>query len=91
MLVFLVQDKFDSPSYAITCFFIDKERGNKLDQSAWEHFRGKFIEPLILALSPGAWIHINMLGYYRFCGLESARFVDDWLSKWDWQRDLKVG
>lgn len=46
---------------------------------------------VILALSPGAWIHINMLGYYRFCGLESNRFLDDWLSKWDWQQALKVG
>ena len=46
---------------------------------------------LILALSPGAWIHINLLGYYRFCGLESSQFVDEWLSKWDWQQALKVG
>ena len=45
---------------------------------------------LILALSPGAWIHINMLGYYQFCGLDSSRFVDDWLTKWDWQQALKV-
>jgi TnpA family transposase len=46
---------------------------------------------VILALSPGAWIHINMLGYYRFCGLDSSRFVDDWLTKWNWQQALKVG
>ena len=46
---------------------------------------------LILALSPGAWIHINMLGYYRFCGLDSSRFLDDWLTKWDWQQALKIG
>ena len=46
---------------------------------------------LILALSPGAWIHINLLGYYRFCGLESSHFIDEWLAKWDWQQALKVG
>ena len=38
---------------------------------------------LILALSPGAWVHINMLGYYQFCGLESSKFIDQWLAKWN--------
>ena len=44
---------------------------------------------LILALSPGAWEHINLLGYYQFCGLKSAQFIDEWLAKWDWQQSVK--
>ncbi len=46
---------------------------------------------LIIALSPGAWVHINMLGYYQFCGLESSKFIDDWLEQWAWQQSLKIG
>lgn len=46
---------------------------------------------LIIALSPGAWVHINMIGYYRFCGLDNSRFIDEILTKWDWQQALKNG
>lgn len=28
---------------------------------------------LLIALSPGAWVHINMIGYYRFAGINSTR------------------
>lgn len=46
---------------------------------------------LILALSPGAWVHINMLGYYQFFGLESSQFIDQWLARWDWEQSFKNG
>ena len=45
----------------------------------------------IIAFSPGAWVHINMVGYYRFCGLDSGWFIDQMLEKWDWQQALKIG
>ena len=45
----------------------------------------------LIALSPGAWIHVNMLGYYQFCGLNSGQFIDQWLAKWDWQQSIKNG
>ena len=45
----------------------------------------------ILRFSPGAWTHINMLGYYQFLGLENSRFIDDRLKKWEWQRNFKFG
>jgi len=46
---------------------------------------------IILALSPGAWVHINMIGYYKFCGLDSSRVIEQLLAKWDWQQALRVG
>jgi len=46
---------------------------------------------VIVALSPGAWIHINMVGYYRFRGLDASRFVDQLLEKWNWQEALRIG
>jgi TnpA family transposase len=46
---------------------------------------------LIIALSPGAWEHINLLGYYQFCGLEGAQFIDQLLAKWNWQQSIKNG
>jgi TnpA family transposase len=46
---------------------------------------------LLIGLSPGAWVHINFLGYYQFSGLESSRFIDQWLAQWDWQRVFKNG
>ena len=52
--------------------------------------RSEMEKEVILGFSPAAWIHINMLGYYKFCGPENNRFLDDWLAKWDWQQALKV-
>ncbi len=45
---------------------------------------------LLIALSPGAWAHINMIGYYRFAGIDSARLIDQMLTNWDWQQALKM-
>ena len=45
----------------------------------------------IIGLSPGAWIHINLLGYYQFCGLQSSKFIDEWLAKWDWRQLFQNG
>lgn len=46
---------------------------------------------LLIALSPGAWVHINMVGHYRFCGLGSDRVIDQAIAKWNWQQALKIG
>jgi TnpA family transposase len=45
----------------------------------------------ICSLSPGAWVHVNLLGYYRFFGLEKSHYIDEWLASWDWQRVIKTG
>jgi len=52
--------------------------------------RSEAEKAVILGFSPAAWIHINMLGYYKFCGSENNRFLDEWLAKWNWQQALKV-
>ena len=40
----------------------------------------------IASLSPGAWIHVNLLGYYQFCGQFSSELVDCWIKQWDWRK-----
>ena len=40
----------------------------------------------IASLSPGAWIHVNLLGYYQFCGQFSSELVDRWIKQWDWRK-----
>lgn len=38
----------------------------------------------LVDLSPGAWVHINMLGYYQFCGDNQDRFIEHIIKQWDW-------
>lgn len=45
---------------------------------------------VLAALSPGAWVHINLVGYYRFRGLVVGRLIDPLLSRWNWQEALKL-
>lgn len=40
----------------------------------------------IASLSPGAWGHINLLGYYQFCGQFRHEQVDHWIKQWDWRK-----
>lgn len=45
----------------------------------------------LLNLSPGAWVHINLLGYYQFYGADNAQFIEDILSKWNWKETMENG
>ena len=38
----------------------------------------------LLSLSPGAWVHVNLLGYYQFTGEESYEYIDRWIQHWDY-------
>lgn len=39
----------------------------------------------ITNISPCAWEHVNLLGYYQFCGKFSDAILDEWIKKWDWR------
>lgn len=39
----------------------------------------------LLSLSPGAWIHINFLGLYKFFGEEFYEEIDRWIQDWDFE------
>jgi hypothetical protein len=38
-----------------------------------------------LSLSPGAWIHINFLGLFKFFGEEFNEEVDGFIQDWDFE------
>ena len=39
----------------------------------------------LIALSPCAWAHINLLGYYQFCDLFNGELFDQNIKLWDWK------
>lgn len=44
----------------------------------------------LVNLSPSAWIHVNLLGYYLFCGHFSDNTIERYLREWDWQRHVTL-
>jgi len=44
----------------------------------------------LLGLSPGAWVHINMLGYYQFCGGDRNKHIERMIMQWDWQKHVNL-
>jgi len=48
-------------------------------------------EKYLLGLSPGAWVHINMLGYYQFCGGDQNKHIEHIIKNWDWQKCVDFG
>lgn len=44
----------------------------------------------LIYLSPSAWIHINLLGYYQFCGKSEHEDIERWIAQWDWQKSAEV-
>lgn len=45
---------------------------------------------LLLKMSPCAWSHINMLGYYQFCDLINEEAFEQWIKNWDWKQAADV-
>ncbi len=39
----------------------------------------------LISLSPSAWIHVNMLGFYQFFGEESYEYIERWIEDWSYQ------
>ncbi len=44
----------------------------------------------LIGLSPGAWVHISMLGIYQFYGKKSDDLVDQWIKHWDWRKEVEI-
>lgn len=40
----------------------------------------------LASLSPTAWIHINLLGYYQFYTKSNVNWIESWLKQWDWRK-----
>lgn len=55
---------------------------NTLYQRATSDEERKFLEKL----SPTAWTHILLLGFYQFFNKSSENWVDDFLNQWDWRK-----
>ena len=45
----------------------------------------------LLNLSPGAWVHIKLLGYYLFSNQDNSYSIDQWLASWNWQAEFQNG
>ncbi len=55
---------------------------NTLYQRATSDEERRFLEKL----SPTAWTHILLLGFYQFFSKSPENWVDDFLSQWDWRK-----
>lgn len=42
----------------------------------------------LASLSPTAWVHINLLGYYQFHTLSNVDWIEKLLQQWNWRDDL---
>ncbi|MGD9153703.1 MAG: Tn3 family transposase [Gammaproteobacteria bacterium] len=40
----------------------------------------------LVTVSPSAWSHINLLGYYQFFGQFNDRIVEKFIRQWDWKK-----
>jgi TnpA family transposase len=51
----------------------------------YENARNDEERAYLVGLSPGAWIHIPMLGFYQFRVKSDDDFLDQWIRNWDWR------
>ena len=40
----------------------------------------------LASLSPTAWVHVNLLGYYQFYTQSNVDWIESWLKQWDWRK-----
>ncbi|WP_032114041.1 Tn3 family transposase [Candidatus Paracaedibacter symbiosus] len=40
----------------------------------------------LASLSPTAWVHVNLLGYYQFYTQSNVEWIENWLRQWDWRK-----
>ena len=45
----------------------------------------------LLSLSPGAWVHIKLLGHYIFSDADHSELIEQWLAKWNWHAHFQSG
>ncbi len=50
----------------------------------YEKAQDSEVKEYILSLSPSAWIHVNLLGYYQFIGDRSFEYIDRWIQHWQY-------
>lgn len=48
--------------------------------------KSKAEKEFIASVSPCAWSHINLLGYYQFCGRFDDKVMERWIKEWDWKK-----
>lgn len=41
----------------------------------------------LASLSPTAWVHVNLLGYYQFYTQSNVDWIENWLKQWDWRKE----
>ena len=51
----------------------------------YENARNDEERGYLVGLSPGAWVHIPMLGFYQFRVKSDDDFLDQWIRNWDWR------
>jgi hypothetical protein len=51
----------------------------------YENAEDEKIKEYLLSLSPGAWIHVNLLGYYQFTGERSYEYIERWIQHWHYE------
>ncbi len=56
--------------------------------SLYESTEDKDEKAFLASLSPSAWVHINLLGYYQFCGEFSEALLDQWIQRWAWRKSV---
>lgn len=45
----------------------------------------------LLTVSPCAWSHINLLGFYQFFDLINDELLEQWIKQWDWKKTADIG
>ena len=55
--------------------------------SLYHHAKDPAEKQFIVDLSPGAWVHVNFLGHYKFCEKFDEKSFDQWLREWHWSKN----
>lgn len=58
---------------------------NSLHERSVDDDEKQFLE----SLSPTAWIHILLLGFFQFFNEPPEGWVEDCLHQWDWKKNVK--
>lgn len=55
----------------------------------YKNARSEADKAYLLSLSPSAWVNINLLGYYQFCGTGNYDLITKWIRQWDWRKSTE--
>ncbi|MFN3233841.1 MAG: Tn3 family transposase [Gammaproteobacteria bacterium] len=57
----------------------------------YENSTSQSEKDFLVKVSPGAWSHINLLGYYQFCGKHNDRVIEKIINQWNWRERVDFG